>query len=93
MRRFEQVLPGLFWLPILLSGAVGIALVDSRFYKVGIVSAAVLALFMIVVFLQLALECRAVLRRRSKQPANKKPASVATVANGAIAAKNTDERT
>jgi len=60
MRRFDGFLRGLFWLPIFLGGVVGIALVLPEFRTFGIVCGALLALFFLLVILQIISERRAV---------------------------------
>ena len=76
--RLERILPALFWLPIFLGGAVGIALVEPRYYKIGIISAVALGLFLILVLLQAIFERRTLSRSRGKQTNfGAKPASLA----------------
>ena len=65
--RLEQILHALFWLPIFLGGAVGIALVEPRFYKMGIICAAALGVFFILALLQTAFERRTLLQSRNKR--------------------------
>ena len=65
--RLERILHALFWLPIFLSGAVGIALVEPRFYKIGIICAAALGVFVVLAILQAALERRTLSQSRSKR--------------------------
>ena len=64
MRRFDGFLHGLFWLPIFLGGVVGIALVLPEFRTFGIVCGALLALFFLLVILQIIFERRAVVPAR-----------------------------
>lgn len=72
MRRFDGFLRGLFLLPIFLGGVVGIALVLPEFRTFGIVCGALLALFFLVVILQVISERRAgVLARRATANSNK----------------------
>ena len=64
MRWFDGFLRSLFWLPIFLGGVVGIALVLPEFRTFGIVCGALLALFFLLVILQVISERRAVSARR-----------------------------
>ncbi len=78
MNRLERILRTLFWLPILLDGIVGLAAIEPRFHELGIISAAALALFLVLILWQAALERRSLARARQEQKANvegTKPAS------------------
>jgi hypothetical protein len=69
MTHLERILGALFWVPIFFGGIVGVALVEPSFHKIGIISAALLGVFLIFVLLQVALERRALSRSRSEQAA------------------------
>jgi hypothetical protein len=69
MIHLERILGALFWVPILLGGIVGIALVEPRFYRIGVISAGLLGVFLVFVLLQVALERRALSRLRREQTA------------------------
>jgi hypothetical protein len=76
MRRFEGLLGSLFWLPIFLGGVVGIALVVPEFRTFGIVCGALLALFLLLVLVQVISERRTVflVRRAATNDGKKKRA-------------------
>ena len=67
MTYLEKILRALYWLPILFGGIVGIALTEPKFFKIGIISAAGLGIFIVLVLLQAILERRALARSRSEQ--------------------------
>jgi chromate transport protein ChrA len=69
MSCLERILRALFWLPILLGGIVGLALVEPGFHRIGLISAALLFLFIIFVLIQVALERRSLSRAAPKREA------------------------
>jgi hypothetical protein len=76
--RLERILPALFWLPIFLGGAVGVALVEPKYYKIGVISAVALGLFLVLVLLQAIFERKALSRSRaSKTIVGERPNSLA----------------
>ena len=69
MSYLERILRALFWLPILLGGIVGLALVEPEFHRIGLISAALLFVFIIFVFIQIALERRSLSQAAPKREA------------------------
>jgi hypothetical protein len=69
MRHLERILRALFWLPIFLGGTVAFSLVDPRFHKFGVISVALLIVFVVLLLLLAALERRAFARSRNEQTA------------------------
>jgi hypothetical protein len=67
MKRLDGVLRGFFWLPILLGGMVGFALIEPEFRAYGIVCGILLALFFLLVVLQFILERKALDTARRKR--------------------------
>jgi len=79
MERLGGVLRGFFWLPILLGGIVGFALIEPEFHTYGIVCGILLALFFLLVVVQFVLERKALhtARRKGKAVAKQQPKQAA----------------
>ena len=79
MTYLERILRVLFWLPILLGGIVGFAFIEPRFRTFGIISAALLGVFVFLVLLQAAAERRAIYNSRKEAREIARDAKVASI--------------
>ena len=89
MKHLDRTLQALFWVPILLSGIIAIALVEPRLHRIGIISAAALGVFVVLIIVQAALERRTLSRFRSDEAeiAEKAAAASGSVSHNASAIK------
>lgn len=79
VKQLDAILRGFFFLPILLGGVVGFALIEPEFRTYGIVCGILLSLFFLVVVLQFIFERRALhdARRKAMAVAKQRPKELA----------------